>query len=51
MPVTLKTNFDMMDFDGEVGKKTLHKPLEPLTVTRSLPLSIVALSLHATGLL
>ena len=51
MPVALTTNFDMMDFASEVGEKTFHKPLEPLIVTRSSPLSRVALSLHATGLL
>jgi hypothetical protein len=40
----------MMDLDGEVREETSHKPLESLTVTRSLLLSVVALSLHATGL-
>ena len=38
MPVALTTNFDMMDFDSEVGEKTFHKPLESLTVTMSSPL-------------
>ena len=46
----IKTNFYMMDLDGEVRKETTHKPLESLTVTRSSLLSVVALSLHATGL-
>ena len=46
-----KTNFHMMDLDGEVREDTSHKPLESLTVTRSSLLSVVDLSLHATGLL
>ena len=51
MLVALTTNFDMMDFDVELGEKTFQKPLEPLTVTRISPFSRVALSLPATGIL
>lgn len=46
-----KTNFHMMDLDGEVREETSHKPLQSLTVTRSSLLSVVDLSLHAIGLL
>jgi hypothetical protein len=50
MPMN-KTKFHIMDLDGEVREDTSHKPLESLTVTRSSLLSVVDLSLHATGLL